>query len=77
MQVLLSDGMTYSIFACAAIDTDCAENTVPLLFTGHCLITAGCCDSTILALKEYATILWRVDPLLSNDLETKNEITDS
>jgi hypothetical protein len=67
--------MTYFIFACAAIDTDCAENTIPLLFTDRWLVTAGCCDFTVLALSEYATILCHVDPLLGNDFETKNEIT--
>jgi hypothetical protein len=49
--------LTDSIVACAAIGMDCAENTIPLLlFTGRCLETAGCCDSIILALREYATI---------------------
>jgi hypothetical protein len=48
--------MTYSTAACAAIGMDCAENTIPLLFTGSCLVTAGCCDSAILALSEYVTI---------------------
>jgi hypothetical protein len=75
MELLLSDGITYSIVAYAAIGTDCAENTIPLLFTGSGLVTACCCDSTVLALSEYATILWRVDPLLGNDLETKDEVT--
>jgi hypothetical protein len=56
VQLLLSDGMTYSIFACAAIGTQCAENTISLLlFTGRRLVTAGC-DSTILALSQHATI---------------------
>jgi hypothetical protein len=51
--------MTYSIVACTLIGTDCAENTIPLvLFTGHCLVTADCCDSTILALSVYATIFF-------------------
>jgi hypothetical protein len=27
-----------------------------LLFLGRCLITAGCCDSTIVAMSEYAII---------------------
>jgi hypothetical protein len=55
--MLLSNGMTYSIVACAAIDKDCAENITPLMmFTSGCLATAGRCDSTILALGEYATI---------------------
>jgi hypothetical protein len=49
---------TYSIVVCAATDTDCTEITILLfLFMGHCLVTVGCCDSTILALSEYATIL--------------------
>jgi hypothetical protein len=69
--------MTYSIVAYAAIDTDCAENIIPLLFTGLCLLAVGCCDSTVLALSEYAIILWRVDLLLGNDLETENEITSA
>jgi hypothetical protein len=38
VQLLLSDGMTYSIVACEAIGTDYAENTIPLLFTGRCLL---------------------------------------
>jgi hypothetical protein len=50
--------MTYSIVMCAAIGMDCTENIIPLLlFTGRCLIRASCCDSTILALSEYAMIL--------------------
>jgi hypothetical protein len=49
--------MIYSIVACAVIGTECAQNTTPmLLFKDRCLVTAGCCDSTILALSEYATI---------------------
>jgi hypothetical protein len=45
--------MTYSTVACKSIGTDLAENTIPLLlFMGHCLVTAGCCDSIILALNE-------------------------
>jgi hypothetical protein len=36
--------MTYSVVACAAFGTDCAENPVSLMFTGRCLVTAGCCD---------------------------------
>jgi hypothetical protein len=49
MQLSLSDGVTYSTVTCAAIGTDCAENTTSLLFT-------GCCHSTFPPLKEYATI---------------------
>jgi hypothetical protein len=57
MQLLLSDGMTYSIVACAAISMDYAQNTIPLLlFTSCCLVTAGCRNSTTGALNEYATI---------------------
>jgi hypothetical protein len=38
---------------------DRVESTIPLLlFTGHCLITADCCDSIILALSEYATVCY-------------------
>jgi hypothetical protein len=38
------------------LGTDRTENTVPLLlFTSRCLVTAVCCDSTILALSEYTT----------------------
>jgi hypothetical protein len=56
VQLLLSESMTYYIVLCAAICPDCAENTIPLLlFTSRCLVKAGCCDSTILALSEYAT----------------------
>jgi hypothetical protein len=54
--------MTHSTVASAASDTDCAENTTPLLFTGRCLVTAGCFNFTILALSEY-------------DLKIFNEIT--
>jgi hypothetical protein len=37
--------------------TDCAQNTIHLLlFTGRCLVTAGCRDSTILASSIYTTI---------------------
>jgi hypothetical protein len=58
--------MTYSIVVCAAIGTDRAENTPPLLlFTGCCLVTASYCESTILALSEYATILNEVYKLWS------------
>jgi hypothetical protein len=57
VKLLLIDGMTYSIVAFAAIGTNCAENTIPqLLFTGRCLVTASCCDSTVLALSGYASI---------------------
>jgi hypothetical protein len=49
--------MMYSIVACAAIATDCTENTIPLLvFMAHCLVAASYCDSIILALSEYATV---------------------
>jgi hypothetical protein len=34
VQLLLSDGMTYSIVACAAIGTDCAEDTIPVVLYG-------------------------------------------
>jgi hypothetical protein len=52
VQLLLNDGMTYSIVACAAISTVTAENTIPLLlFTGRC-----CFGSTNFALSKYATI---------------------
>jgi hypothetical protein len=57
LKLLLSDGMTHSIVACAAIGTDCAEDTIlVLMFTGLYVVTAGCCDSTILTLSEYAII---------------------
>jgi hypothetical protein len=49
VKLLIRDGMTYSIVAYTAIGTDCAES-IPLLFTGRCLATAGCCDATVLAL---------------------------
>jgi hypothetical protein len=61
VQLLLSDGITYSIVAYAAIGMNCAENTIAvLLFTGRCLVTAGCCDSTVLSLSECVMIylLW-------------------
>jgi hypothetical protein len=57
MQLLLINGMMYSYVACAAFDMGCTENTIPLLFTGRCLVAASCCESTVLALSEYATIL--------------------
>jgi hypothetical protein len=57
VKLLLNDGMMYSIVTCAVIGMDLAENAIPLLFTDRCLVIAGCCDSTILALSEYATIL--------------------
>jgi hypothetical protein len=57
VQLSLSDGMTYSIVACAAIGTDHAENNILLLlFTGRCLVTAGCCDSTVVASSKYAAV---------------------
>jgi hypothetical protein len=60
VQVLLSDGKMYSIFVYAAIGTDCTENTIPLLlFKGRCLVTASCCDSTLLALSKHATMFHR------------------
>jgi hypothetical protein len=35
--------MTYATVGCVAIGMDCAENTIPLLlFTGRCLVMAGC-----------------------------------
>jgi hypothetical protein len=47
----------FSTVVRAAIGTDWAENTIPLLlFKDRCLETAGCCDSKILALSEYAAI---------------------
>jgi hypothetical protein len=49
--------MMYCFVACAAIGTNCSENIIPLLlFTGRCLVTAGCCDSTVLALSIYLSI---------------------
>jgi hypothetical protein len=48
--------MTYSVVVCEGTGKDCAENNVPLLFTGRCLVTAGCCDSTVLALSKYDRI---------------------
>jgi hypothetical protein len=57
MWLLLSGGMMYFIVACTAIRMGHAENTISLLLlTGRCLVMVGCCDSTILALNEYATI---------------------
>jgi hypothetical protein len=56
VRLLHSGGMTYSIVMCTAIGMDRAENTIPLLFAGHCLVMAGCCDSTILALSEYTKL---------------------
>jgi hypothetical protein len=39
------------------MDMDCTESTIPLLlFTGRCLVMARCCNSTILALRKYATL---------------------
>lgn len=41
----------------AAIGTGCAQNSIYLLLLkGRCLVTAGCCDSTILASREFATV---------------------
>jgi hypothetical protein len=37
----------------------CMENTIPLLFTGRCLVMAGCCESTVYALSKYTTIFWK------------------
>jgi hypothetical protein len=38
--------------------TDCTENTTSLLlFTGHCLATAGCYGSTVIALSKSVTVL--------------------
>lgn len=55
--LLHRDSMMPSIVACTAIGTDSAQNTVPLLlFMGHWLVMASCCDSTILALSQYATV---------------------
>jgi hypothetical protein len=55
VQLLVSGGMTYSTVVYVAIGKDRAENTVLLLlFSGRCLVTAVCFDSTILALSEYA-----------------------
>jgi hypothetical protein len=31
-KLLLSDGMMYSIIACATIGTDCVENTNPVVY---------------------------------------------
>jgi hypothetical protein len=56
VQLLLNDVMRYFIVVFEAIGTDCAENTIPLLLAKVCwLVTDHCCDSTILALSEYAT----------------------
>jgi hypothetical protein len=57
VKLLLSDGMTYSIIACATIGRDCAEYIIILLlYTGLCLARVGCCDYTIFALSEYASV---------------------
>jgi hypothetical protein len=58
VQLLLCDGVTYSVIACTAIGTNWADNIILLLFTGSCLVTAGCCDSTVLASSEYATLCY-------------------
>jgi hypothetical protein len=47
----------FSSVAGTAINMDCTDNIILLLFMGHCLVAAGCCDSTALALSEYAAIL--------------------
>jgi hypothetical protein len=44
------------------------------LLTGHCLVTAGCCDNTILYLSEYATLSYlftREEYLPMNEKATK------
>jgi hypothetical protein len=57
VQLLLSGSMTYSSVVCAAISMDCAENAIFLfLIKGRCLVTASCCDSTILALSEFVLL---------------------
>jgi hypothetical protein len=49
VQLLLSDGMMYSIVVCTAIGMDCTESAIPpLLFTGRCLEMVCYCDSIIL-----------------------------
>jgi hypothetical protein len=58
VQLWLSDDMTYSIVACTAISTACAENTILLLFTCCCLVTVDCFGSTVHALSEYSKIWW-------------------
>jgi hypothetical protein len=51
--------MTYFTVLFAATGTDCIENIIPLLlFMSHSIVTASCSDSTILALSEYAAVLW-------------------
>jgi hypothetical protein len=65
VQLLLSNAITYSIVACAATGTDFPENTtLLLLFTGCCLVMAGCFDFRILALSEYATVLYLLEKVL-------------
>jgi hypothetical protein len=44
------------VFTGRCLANDGSHNAITLLFTGRCLVTAGCCDSRILALSEYATI---------------------
>jgi hypothetical protein len=57
VQLFLSDGMAYSVVACAAIGTDCAENAISLLLPlGRYLVTVGCYNPTIFALSENATL---------------------
>jgi hypothetical protein len=36
-------------------------------FVYCCVIVGACFDVTVLAWRKYATILWRIDPLLGND----------
>jgi hypothetical protein len=57
VQLLLSNGITYSVTGCTAVGTDCAENIIPLLFTGCGLVMADRRDSAILALSKYAHCL--------------------
>jgi hypothetical protein len=53
MQVLGSNGMTYSTVVYAAISTERPEIAIPLLlFMGCFLVMAGCCDFAILALSK-------------------------
>jgi hypothetical protein len=68
MQLLLRDCMTYFIVAWTAIGTGCAENTIPRSFTGRCLVTAGCCYSTILALSKCATNTLFLISILKNNM---------
>jgi hypothetical protein len=61
MQSLLSNGMTYSIVACAAIGTDCAENTIPVVVVAVVVVAVDAA-AVVVAVAAAAVVVYGMLP---------------